>query len=206
MFFLLKLRLVCKNSKHVIARNLIDRVGFGTTEFHVLRPNSNVLPEWIHFFIRQPYLLQEATAYFTGAVGQQRVPEEFLANYAIPLPPLNEQKHIATKIQELMQEVESARTACEKQLEAAKALPAAYLREVFESEESKKWERKRVREVSEVIMGQSPRGYTYNAEGKGLPFYQGKIEFDKVHLKLPSTWCTLMLHKQHGKNVIKARW
>ncbi len=135
-----------QNGKHVIARNLIDGLGFGTTEFHVIRPNNEILSEWIHFFIRQPYFLQQATAYFTGAVGQQRVPEDFLSNYIIPLPPVEEQQHIAAKIQELMQDVERARTACEKQLEAAKVLPAAYLREVFESEEAKRWERKNFKE------------------------------------------------------------
>ena len=113
-----------------------------------------------------------------------------ISKISIPLPSLNIQHRIATKIQELMQEVERARTACEKQLEAAKALPAAYLQEVFKSEEAKKWERKMLGEVCEVIMGQSPPGHTYNTEGKGLPFYQGKIEFDRVCLKPPSTWCT----------------
>ncbi|PIP12556.1 MAG: hypothetical protein COX49_04955, partial [bacterium (Candidatus Stahlbacteria) CG23_combo_of_CG06-09_8_20_14_all_40_9] len=98
----------------------------------------------------------EATGYFTGAVGQQRVPQEFLLNYLIPLPPIEEQRHIAAKIQELVQEVERARTACEKQLEAAKSLPSAYLREVFESEEAKKWEKKRLEEVCEVVTGNTP--------------------------------------------------
>jgi len=136
-----------QNGKHVIARNLIDGIGFGTTEFHVLRSKKEVLSEWIYFFIRQPYFLRKATAYFTGAVGQQRIPEYFLSDYVIPLPLIEEQHRIAVKIQELMQEIERARMACEKQLEAAKALPAAYLREVFESEEAKKWERKRLGEV-----------------------------------------------------------
>ena len=124
-----------QNGKHVIARDLIDGIGFGTTEFHVLRPNNNeILPEWIHFFIRQPYFLQEATAYFTGAVGQQRVPDSFLSSYIIPLPPIEEQKRIAAKLQELMQEVERARTAYEKQLEAINALPQAILRKAFRGE------------------------------------------------------------------------
>jgi len=142
-----------QNGKHVIAKNLIDGLGFGTTEFHVIRPNNEVLPDWIHFFIRQPYFLQEATAYFTGAVGQQRVPDEFLSNYTIPLPPIEEQRHLVAKIQELMQEVESARTASEKQLEAAKALPSSYLHEVFESEEAKKWGRRRLGEVCDGDSG-----------------------------------------------------
>ncbi|MEW6162991.1 MAG: restriction endonuclease subunit S, partial [Nitrospirota bacterium] len=50
-----------------------------------------------------------------------------------------------------------ARTACEKQLEAAKALPAAYLQEVFENEEAKMWERKRIVDICEVVTGSTPR-------------------------------------------------
>ncbi|MEO0005564.1 MAG: restriction endonuclease subunit S, partial [candidate division WOR-3 bacterium] len=137
-----------QNGKHAIARGLIDGIGFGSTEFHVLRPKKDkVIPEWIWYFIRQPCFLREATAYFTGAVGQQRVPEYFLSQYVIPLPPLSVQRRIVAKIKEMMDEVEKARTACEKQLEAVKALPSAYLRQVFESEEAKKWERKKLGEV-----------------------------------------------------------
>jgi type I restriction enzyme S subunit len=123
-----------QNGKHVIARNLIDGIGFGTTEFHVLRSKGEILPEWIHFFIRQSYFLQEATAYFTGAVGQQRIPEYFLSDYIIPLPPLKDQKRIVSELQELMQEVERARTAAEKQIEAINALPQAILRKAFRGE------------------------------------------------------------------------
>ncbi len=159
-----------QNGKHVIARNLIDGSGFGTTEFHVLRPEDEILPEWIYFFISQPIFLKEATSYFTGAVGQQRVPKEFLSNYVIPLPPTSEQKRITKKIQELMQEIEHARTACENQLEAVKALPSAYLREVFESEEAKKWERKRLGEVCDIFSGSSaPQDEKYFVNGK-YPF------------------------------------
>ncbi len=158
-----------QNGKHVIAKNLIDRIGFGTTEFHVLRPNKEILSEWIHFFIRQPLFLQEATAYFTGAVGQQRVPQEFLENYIIPLPPLPVQRRIVAKIQELMQEVERARKSCEKQLETAKALTAAYLRQVFESEEAKKWERKRLEEMLDIIeSGSRPKGGVFEIK-EGIP-------------------------------------
>lgn len=158
-----------QNGKHAIASNLIDGIGFGTTEFHVLRPNSEILPEWVHFFIRQPYFLQEATAYFTGAVGQQRVPESFLANYRIPVPPLPKQKRIVAKVQELMEEVERARTGCEAQLEAAKALALAYLRQVFESDEAKKWERKKLRDVLDALeSGGRPTGGSYEIK-EGVP-------------------------------------
>lgn len=123
-----------QNGKHVIAKDLIDGIGFGTTEFHVLRPCHETLPEWVHFFIRQPYFLREAMAYFTGAVGQQRVPDSFLSNYIIPLPLKEEQKRIATDLKEKMAQAEKLRASIEKQLEAINALPQAILRKAFRGE------------------------------------------------------------------------
>ncbi len=66
-----------QNGKHAIARNLMAGIGFGTTEFHVLRHKNGIMPEWIHYFIRQPFFLQEAVGHFTGAVGQQKVLKVF---------------------------------------------------------------------------------------------------------------------------------
>lgn len=82
-------------------------------------------------------LIQDTT---TGLRNLDR--KEFL-NQLFPLPSLEEQKRITAKLQELMQEVERAKTAVEKQLESANALPSTYLREVFESESAKKWEKKK---------------------------------------------------------------
>ena len=80
-----------QNGKHAIARDLINGMAFGTTEFHVVRPGTRVTADWVHKFLRQPSVLAEATRHFRGAVGQQRVPKEFLVNLSIPLPPLPEQ-------------------------------------------------------------------------------------------------------------------
>lgn len=142
-----------QNGKHAIARDLRDGIGFGTTEFHVLRPTSVIIPEWVHYFIRQPAILRAATAYFTGAVGQQRVPETYLSDLEISLPPLSEQKRIAAILNEQMAAVERARAAAEAQLESAKALPASYLRAVFNSPEAQKWPRKRIGDICEIQLG-----------------------------------------------------
>ncbi|HOO99260.1 MAG TPA: restriction endonuclease subunit S, partial [Bacteroidales bacterium] len=120
-----------QNGKHAIAENLIDSIGFGSTEFHVLRPGDVVLPELLWYFLRQPSLLKKATEHFTGAVGQQRLPEDYLKSLDLPLPPLNEQKRIAAILKEQLAAVDKARKAAEERLEAIKALPAAFLREAF---------------------------------------------------------------------------
>jgi type I restriction enzyme S subunit len=75
-----------QNGKAAIARNLIDDFGLGSTEFHVLRPKSDVLPEWIYHYIRRTKFRNEAMQRFRGAAGQQRVPKDFLENHVIPVP------------------------------------------------------------------------------------------------------------------------
>jgi type I restriction enzyme S subunit len=47
----------------------------------------------------------------------------------------------------------------------------------------KEWEIVKLgnKEFAEIIMGQSPPSSTYNREGKGLPFLQGKMEFGDIH-------------------------
>jgi type I restriction enzyme S subunit len=98
----------------------------------------------------------------------QEISKSQLTIFEIPLPPLSEQKRIAAILNEQMEAVEKARKATEAQLEAAKALPAAYLRAVFESEEANSWERRKLGDVCERISkGESPgwQGFDYVTQG-----------------------------------------
>jgi type I restriction enzyme S subunit len=117
-----------QNGKAAIARNLSNGVGFGSTEFHVLRPRSDVLPEWVYLFVRQPSFRAAAAEHFTGSVGQQRVPESFLATYLLPLPPLSEQRRIVARIEELAIRIERARRLRQKAAQEVEAvMPSALL-------------------------------------------------------------------------------
>ena len=157
-----------QNGKHVIARNLIDGIGFGTTEFHVIRSGDEVIPEWIHLYIRQPSILNEAATHFTGSVGQQRVPSYFLEDLAIPLPPLSEQKRITTILNDRMANIARARVAAEAQLEAAEALSAAYLREIFGSDDAKKWPNLCLREICILVNGKAFKPSDWSTSGKPI--------------------------------------
>ena len=122
-----------QNGKHAIARNLINGFGFGTTEFHVIRPLDDTVAEWVHSFLCLPSVLNEAVNNFTGTAGQRRVPPEFLANLPIPLPPIDEQRRIVARLNEQMAAAERAQRAAERVVEAAAAIPAALLRDTFEA-------------------------------------------------------------------------
>jgi len=76
-----------ENGKSAIARNLKNGIGFGSTEFYVLRPNKTIIPEWLFFFLRQKLFRKMAEETMHGTAGQQRVPKDFLKNTQIPIPP-----------------------------------------------------------------------------------------------------------------------
>lgn len=142
-----------QNGKHAIARNLLGGIGFGSTEFHVLRPGNAITADWVHYLITQPDVLTAAEAHFFGAVGQQRVPQSYLENLLLPLPPLAEQQRIVAALDEQIATVERARAAAQAQLSAAHALPAAYLRAVFESDEARQWPHVRLGDIAGVSGG-----------------------------------------------------
>lgn len=83
-----------ENGKAAIARDLENGIGFGSTEFHVLRPTDAVLPEYVFSFIRQKAFRDRAASAFVGTGGLQRVPTDFLSRVKIPLPTLPEQRRI----------------------------------------------------------------------------------------------------------------
>jgi type I restriction enzyme, S subunit len=83
-----------ENGKSAIARQLVNGLGFGSTEFHILRGTATIEAEYLYHFVRQIEFLRQAKSHFTGTAGQQRVPSSFLQNYRIPLPPISEQRRI----------------------------------------------------------------------------------------------------------------
>ena len=78
-----------------------------------------------------------------------------LESLTIPLPPLSEQKRIAAILNEQMSAVEKAGDSAAAQLEAAKLLPTAYLRTIFNSTEAQEWARRRISEVCRLLPSKS---------------------------------------------------
>jgi len=117
------------------------------------RLNDNVVPDFYMYWMQAAF---QVFGSYSGQESKTTIPNlsgSRLKSFTVPLLPVEEQRRIAAKIQELMAEVEHARTACEKQLEAAKALPSSYLRQAFESEDARKWEGRRLGELFHVQQG-----------------------------------------------------
>lgn len=111
-----------ENGKSAVARRLANATGFGSTEFHILRSTGAVMPEYLWRFVRQQEFRDNARQAMSGAVGQQRVPAQYLKSHPLPLPPLSEQRKIVVKTESLTNKIMRARA----ELTQIPALVATY--------------------------------------------------------------------------------
>jgi type I restriction enzyme S subunit len=95
-----------ENGKGAIARGLKNGIAFGTTELHVMRSDDTLLPDYLfHLTMSHPFrCIGESEMY--GAGGQKRVPETFLKDFRIGLPPVNEQQDIIDYINKVNQKLD----------------------------------------------------------------------------------------------------
>ncbi len=88
-----------QNRKSAVIHGLPSGYGAGTTELHVLRDYTKTL--YMPYFLmicKTHAFIQNGMKSFSGTAGQQRVGKDFIFNYLVPLPPVNEQKRIVKKV------------------------------------------------------------------------------------------------------------
>ncbi|HQA34958.1 MAG TPA: restriction endonuclease subunit S [Casimicrobium huifangae] len=120
-----------ENGKLGIAANLTNGVGFGSSEYMVLRPSPALDKEWLYYYLSRETFRTEGAARMSGAVGHKRVAKEFIDAYPIPVPPLTEQQRIAGILDEAFDGIATAKANAEKNLQNARALFESHLQAVF---------------------------------------------------------------------------
>jgi len=189
-----------------------------STGFSVLRAKEFVDSKFLFYYcLTQEFLeplnsLQRGTSYPAVRDGDVR-------SQPFPLPPLDEQKIIVSKIEELFSQLDAGVAGLKRVQSALKRYRASVLKAAFEGrlvpqdpndepaeellqrikKEPKKnkyqeelpsgWEWTTLQDISDIILGQSPPSSTYNFDGVGLPFFQGKAEFGKLYPTIQK-WCS----------------
>jgi len=110
-----------ENGKSGIALNLENGIGFGSTEFYVLRSNGKILPDLIYHIISSDKFLNDGQYSLVGTTGRRRLLKHFVESYEFPLPPLDEQERIV----ELFQSIEQSIVQVEGQEKNLKSLQMA---------------------------------------------------------------------------------
>ena len=104
-----------------------------------------------------------------------------LAEYEFNLPDINKQRELA----DLLWAAYDTKTAYQDLIIKTDELVKSQFIEMFADTP-----KGMIKDLCEIIMGQSPDGKTYNTDGKGMPFYQGKTEFGDLYIGEPVTWTT----------------
>ncbi|WP_182187036.1 restriction endonuclease subunit S [Pectinatus frisingensis] len=92
-----------QNLKSAVMKKLVNGIGAGTTELHVLRRFTKAVDLFYTlYFLKNPIFIQDGLNTVQGTAGQQRIGKEYIKKYLFPLPPLAEQKRIVRRLEELL--------------------------------------------------------------------------------------------------------
>lgn len=99
-----------ENGKSGLARNLTNSIGFGSSEFFVLRANETILPEIIYYTIVNNKFIENGKDKMSGTGGLKRVVKDYVENYEFLVPPdIDTQRETVLKIQEEEKAIEECK-------------------------------------------------------------------------------------------------
>lgn len=120
-----------ENGKSAVIGKLVNGIGYGTTEFYVLRCGKDLYNRYLYHMIRDTTFRSEAKSVMSGAVGQQRVPKSFMENYPLKLPSVPEQVEIVRTLDNLLAKEQQAKETAEDVLEQIDLIKKAILARAF---------------------------------------------------------------------------
>lgn len=170
-----------ENGKAAVVPDLINGLGYGSTEFFVLRPSAALSTQFLHAFIRRETFRKQAKEVMAGAVGQQRVPKSFLEELAFPLPPLEEQRHIVEYIEQTNAKIDDVIQRLEQYLDEAPQKRTELIQAGVSGALTKNWREERelpegswlhatVGDLGAVVTGNTPPTKNPDNYGNHIPF------------------------------------
>jgi type I restriction enzyme S subunit len=86
----------CFENKNIaVAKNLVNGIGFGSSEIYVIRTKKDVCNRYWFYRFQEDSFMDIATAAMSGAGGLKRVPSDVVTNFTAALPSILEQEKIA---------------------------------------------------------------------------------------------------------------
>ncbi|MAD77063.1 MAG: hypothetical protein CML20_20145 [Rheinheimera sp.] len=151
-----------ENGKGALVHGLTNGVGFGSTEFHVLRAKENTSPEFIYYLTRTKELRVRGENNMQGSAGHRRVTSDYFNAYKVLTPPLPEQRKIA----KILSIWDKAISTTERLIDNSKKQKKALMQQLltgkkrllddsgkpFEGE----WEEKRLSDLGNISSGGTP--------------------------------------------------
>jgi len=117
-----------ENGKGALAAGLLGGIGFGTTELIVVRPlPGRAVAAYLQWLFVGPDFRNAGTAAMYGAGGQKRVPDEFVRNFVVAVPPPAEQRAIAAFLDRECGKIDTLTSEAERAIALLKERRAALI-------------------------------------------------------------------------------
>ena len=146
-----------ENGKGCYPRNLVNGIGFASTEFHVIRAKENADASFLYQWSIYKPLRLKASATMIGSAGQQRVPTSFLESFKVPAIAKQEQIKIAEILSTVDQAIDQTESLVAKQQRIKTGLMQDLLTRGIT------WSTCKLREVADVRVSNVDKK-THNAE------------------------------------------
>ena len=150
-----------------------------STDCFVLENKGNkiFLVEYIYkYLLKNIHILENG---FRGA-GLKHISKEYLENIEIPIISIEKQKKLIKNLKNIDIFIDKNKQIKNELNFLNKSLFITFNKNGIE---------KRLDDIADISMGQSPLSQSYNIDKKGLPFYQGKTEFGDIYIKEPIIYC-----------------
>ncbi|BEO89487.1 restriction endonuclease subunit S [Fusobacterium animalis] len=150
-----------------------------STDCFVLENKANkfFLLEYIYkYLLKNIHIIENG---FRGA-GLKHISKEYLENIKIPIISLEKQKKLIKNLKNIDTFIDKNKQIKNELNFLNKSLFVTFNKNGIE---------KRLDDIADISMGQSPLSQSYNIDKKGLPFYQGKTEFGDIYIKEPIIYC-----------------
>lgn len=102
-----------ENGNIAIATNLINKIGFGSSELYIFRA-QNINNKFLLYFLQNAIFKDMAISAMCGTGGLKRLPSEFVKNYKLALPSSIEQQQIANYLDKKCAQID--KTIADKEL------------------------------------------------------------------------------------------
>jgi type I restriction enzyme S subunit len=121
-----------QNGKSAIFNEPCSEFGFGSTEFHVIRPNpGGPTATWLHAVFRSQWFKQAAQVKFSGTAGQQRVSAAAFKELPVPVPTDDHATELLGRLARLEASRHSLHSLVAERTKVAAALLPAARNEAF---------------------------------------------------------------------------
>ena len=167
-----------ENGKGAFLGELTTPIGFGSTEFHVLRAKDGNDPKYIYHHTRSDAFRKKLEKEMVGSAGHRRVPFVEIQKYWLPVKHnLAEQTAIAKALSDTDALIQSLSQLIAKKRQIKQGAMQTLLNPYDETGALKVgWVVRALGDVAHVEMGQSPSSINYNNKAEGLPLIQGNAD------------------------------